>query len=114
MLRCLTTRLSPHRGSTLRSLRLNIPIFMSSTSRLARRVRVVYVSPTRKKRIKLTLLIRDLKPALTNVLGTIKNVANLPPLEAAKIVVGGGKIKFLATDRFAAIEHEIEYNTDAE
>ena len=62
----------------------------------------------------MTLLIRDLKPALTNVLGTIKNVANLPPLEAAKIVVGGGKIKFLATDRFAAIEHEIAYNTDAE
>src|SRR5699024_2874765 len=62
----------------------------------------------------MTLLIRDLKPALTNVLGTIKNVANLPPLEAAKIVVGGGKIKFLATDRFAAIQHEIEYNTDAE
>ena len=62
----------------------------------------------------MALLIRDLKPALTNVLGTIKNVANLPPLEAAKIVVGGGKIKFLATDRFAAIEHEIAYSTDAE
>ena len=62
----------------------------------------------------MALLIRDLKPALTNVLGTIKNVANLPTLEAAKIVVGGGKIKFLATDRFAAIQHEIEYNTDAE
>ena len=60
------------------------------------------------------MLIRELKPALANVLGTIKNVANLPPLEAAKIVVGGGKIKFLATDRFAAIEHEIAYSTDAE
>ena len=62
----------------------------------------------------MTLLIRDLKPALTNVLGTIKNVINTPSLEAAQIVVGDGKIKFLATDRFAAIEHEITYNTDAE
>ena len=48
------------------------------------------------------------------MLGTIKNVNNLPTLEAAKITVGDGKIKFLATDRFAAIEHEIAYNTDAE
>ena len=62
----------------------------------------------------MTLLIRDLKPALANVLGTIKNVNNLPILEAAKVVVGGGKIKFLATDRFAAIEHEIAYHADAE
>ena len=62
----------------------------------------------------MTLLIRDLKPALANVLGTIKNVTNLPFLEAAKITVGDGKIKFLATDRFVAIEHEIAYNTDAE
>ena len=62
----------------------------------------------------MTLLIRDLKPALANVLGTIKNVKNLPALEAAKITVGDGKIKFLATDRFSAIEHEIAYNTDAE
>ena len=62
----------------------------------------------------MTLLIRDLKPALTNVLGTIKNAANLPVLEAAKITVGDGKLKFLATDRFAAIEHEIAYNTDTE
>ena len=62
----------------------------------------------------MTLLIRDLKPALTNVLGTIKNVNNLPTLEAAKITVGDGKLKFLATDRFSAIEHEIAYNTDAE
>ena len=60
------------------------------------------------------MLIRELKPALANVLGTIKNVNNLPMLEAAKIVVGDGKIKFLATDRFAAIEHEIAYNTDTE
>ena len=60
------------------------------------------------------MLIRELKPALANVLGTIKNVNNLPMLEAAKIVVGNGKIKFLATDRFAAIEHEIAYNTDTE
>ena len=60
------------------------------------------------------MLIRELKPALANVLGTIKNVKNLPALEAAKITVGDGKIKFLATDRFAAIEHEIAYNTDAE
>ena len=60
------------------------------------------------------MLIRELKPALANVLGTIKNVNNLPVLEAAKIVVGNGKIKFLATDRFAAIEHEIAYNTDTE
>ena len=62
----------------------------------------------------MTLLIRDLKPALANVLGTIKNVNNLPTLEAAKITVGDGKLKFLATDRFAAIEHEIAYSTDAE
>ena len=60
------------------------------------------------------MLIRELKPALANVLGTIKNVNNLPTLEAAKIVVGNGKIKFLATDRFSAIEHEIAYHTDAE
>ena len=62
----------------------------------------------------MALLIRDLKPALTNVLGTIKNVNNLPTLEAAKITVGDGKLKFLATDRFSAIEHEIAYSTDAE
>src|SRR5699024_1270975 len=62
----------------------------------------------------MTLLIRDLKPALTNVLGTIKNAANMPILESAKIIVGNDKIKFLATDRFAAIEHEIAYKTDAE
>ena len=62
----------------------------------------------------MALLIRDLKPALANVLGTIKNVNKLPILEAAKVVVGGGKIKFLATDRFAAIEHEIAYHADAE
>ena len=52
----------------------------------------------------MALLIRDLKPALTNVLGTIKNVNNLPTLEAAKITVGDDKLKFLATDRFSAIE----------
>ena len=60
------------------------------------------------------MLIRELKPALANVLGTIKNVNYLPTLEAAKITVGDGKLKFLATDRFAAIEHEIAYSTDAE
>ena len=60
------------------------------------------------------MLIRELKPALANVLGTIKNVKNLPTLEAAKITVGDGKLKFLATDRFSAIEHEIAYHTDAE
>ena len=60
------------------------------------------------------MLIRELKPALANVLGTIKNVNNLPTLEAAKITVGDGKLKFLATDRFSAIEHEIAYHTDAE
>ena len=60
------------------------------------------------------MLIRELKPALANVLGTIKNVNNLPTLEAAKITVGDGKLKFLATDRFSAIEHEIAYSTDAE
>ena len=60
------------------------------------------------------MLIRELKPALANVLGTIKNVNNLPTLEAAKITVGDGKLKFLATDRFAAIEHEIAYSTDSE
>ena len=62
----------------------------------------------------MTLLIRELKPALANVLGTIKNVKNLPALESAKITVGDGKLKFLATDRFSAIEHEIAYNTDTE
>ena len=60
------------------------------------------------------MLIRELKPALANVLGTIKNVNNLPTLEAAKITVGDGKLKFLATDRFSAIEHEVEYSTDTE
>ena len=60
------------------------------------------------------MLIRELKPALANVLGTIKNVKNLPTLEAARITVGDGKLKFLATDRFSAIEHEIAYHTDAE
>ena len=60
------------------------------------------------------MLIRELKPALANVLGTIKNVNNLPVLEAAKITVGDGKLKFLATDRFSAIEHEIAYHVDAE
>ena len=60
------------------------------------------------------MLIRELKPALANVLGTIKNVKNLPTLEAAKITAGDGKLKFLATDRFSAIEHEIAYHTDAE
>ena len=48
------------------------------------------------------------------MLGTIKNVNNLPVLEAAKITVGDGKLKFLATDRFSAIEHEITYATDTE
>ena len=62
----------------------------------------------------MTLLIRELKPALANVLGTIKNVNNLPVLEAAKITVGDNKLKFLATDRFSAIEHEITYATDTE
>lgn len=60
------------------------------------------------------MLIRELKPALANVLGTIKNVTNLPMLEAAKITVGDGSLKLLATDRFAAIEHEIAYATDTE
>ena len=60
------------------------------------------------------MLIRELKPALANVLGTIKNVNNLPVLEAAKITVGDDKLKFLATDRFSAIEHEITYATDTE
>lgn len=62
----------------------------------------------------MTLLIRDLKPALTNVLGTIKNVNNLSVLEAAKITAGDGRLKFLATDRFSAIEHEIAYHAAAE
>ena len=62
----------------------------------------------------MTLLIRDLKPALANVLGTIKRNKNLPTLEAAKITVGGGELKILATDRFAAFVCEIEYETDAE
>lgn len=60
------------------------------------------------------MLTRELKPALANVLGTIKNVTNLPMLEAAKITVGDAKLKLLATDRFAAIEHEIAYATDTE
>ena len=62
----------------------------------------------------MALLIRDLKPALTNVLGTIKRNKNLPTLEAAKIAVGGGELKILATDRFAAFVCEIEYKTDTE
>ena len=62
----------------------------------------------------MTLLIRDLKPALTNVLGTIKRNKNLPTLEAAKITVGGGELEILATDRFAAFICAIEYKTDTE
>ena len=62
----------------------------------------------------MALLIRDLKPALTNVLGTIKRNKNLPTLEAAKITVGGDELKILATDRFAAFACTIEYKTDTE
>ena len=62
----------------------------------------------------MALLIRDLKPALANVLGTIKRNKNLPTIEAAKITVGDGELKILATDRFAAFVCEIEYKTDTE
>ena len=60
------------------------------------------------------MLIRELKPALANVLGVIKRNQHLPTLEAAKVTVGDGKLKLLATDRFIVIEHAIDYVTDQE
>lgn len=60
------------------------------------------------------MLIRELKPALANVLGVIKRNQHLPTLEAAKITVGDGKLKLLATDRFIIIEHAIDYKIDQE
>ena len=60
------------------------------------------------------MLIRELKPALANVLGVIKRNQHLPTLEAAKVTVGDGKLKLLATDRFIVIEHAIDYNIDQE
>lgn len=62
----------------------------------------------------MTLLIRDLKPALTNVLGVIKRNQHIPTLEAAKITAGDGKLKLLATDRFIIIEHAIDYKIEQE
>lgn len=62
----------------------------------------------------MALLIRDLKPALANVLGVIKRNQHMPTLEAAKITVGDGRLKFLATDRFVIIEHAIDYEIDQE
>ena len=55
------------------------------------------------------MLIRELKPALANVLGVIKRNQHLPTLEAAKVTAGDGKLKLLATDRFIVIEHAIDY-----
>ena len=60
------------------------------------------------------MLIRELKPALANVLGVIKRNQHIPALEAAKITVGDGKLKLLATDRFIIIEHAIDYKIDQE
>ena len=60
------------------------------------------------------MLIRELKPALANVLGVIKRNQHLPTLEAAKVTVGGGKLKLLATDRFIVIEHAIDYEIGQE
>ena len=60
------------------------------------------------------MLIRELKPALANVLGVIKRNQHLPTLEAAKVTVGGDRLKLLATDRFIVIEHAIDYKIDQE
>lgn len=60
------------------------------------------------------MLIRELKPALANVLGVIKRNRHIPELEAAKITVGDGKLKLLATDRFIIIEHAIDCKIDQE
>ena len=60
------------------------------------------------------MLIRELKPALANVLGVIKRNQSMPTLEAAKITAGDGKLKLLATDRFIVIEHSIDYVIDQE
>ena len=60
------------------------------------------------------MLIRELKPALANVLGVIKRNKHIPTLEAAKVTAGDGKLKLLATDRFIVIEHAIDYVTDQE
>ena len=60
------------------------------------------------------MLIRELKPALANVLGVIKRNQSMPKLETAKITAGDGKLKLLATDRFIIIEHAIDYKNDQE
>lgn len=60
------------------------------------------------------MLIRELKPALANVLGVIKRNQHIPTLEAAKITAGDGKLNLLATDRFIVIEHSIDYVKDQE
>ena len=48
--------------------------------------------------------VQELKPALTNVLGTIRKTEDMPTIAQARIVSDGERVTVTATDRFIAFE----------
>ena len=51
--------------------------------------------------------MQELKPALTNVLGTIRKTEDMPTIAQARIVSDGESVTVTATDRFIAFEQSL-------